>query len=504
LPRQNKQHRLKPVNSELALAEEIAKYHADPLGFVLFAYPWGERGPLRDATGPDKWQREFLEDLGRQVRERAFNGVDAVAPIRMAVSSGHGIGKSVLVAWLVNWILSTRPNCIGTVTANTFVQLSTKTWSAIQTWTKRSINAHWFVITGERIFYRDAKESWFVSAQTSTEDNSEAFAGQHAANSSSFYVFDEASAIPDRIWEVAEGGLTDGQPMFFCFGNPTRSSGKFYKAAFGSDRHRWTHRSIDSRDSERTNKAQIAEWLADYGEDSDFFRVRVKGVPPNASELQFIPADLVRGAQMRETKPLADEPLIAGVDVSGGGAAWNVVRFRRGVDARSIPPIRIPGEHGRDREVMITQLAAVLADETPAKRVAMMFIDSAFGAPICERLHVLGFKNRVVEVNFGGRSPDIHQANQRAYMWQQLKDWLAKGNIDKNDEKLEIDLTGPGYHIGKSNQLVIEAKAEMQKRNVPSPDDADALALTFARPVANVPKKDINKWARGGAGGWMS
>jgi hypothetical protein len=211
----------------------------------------------------------------------------------------------------------------------------------------------------------------------------------------------------------------------------------------------------------------------------------------------------VAGAQQRNTQPLADEPLVAGVDVSGGGAAWNVVRFRRGVDARSIPPIRIPGEHGRDREVMITQLSAVLAERDPKKRVAMMFIDSAFGAPIVERLHVLGYKN-VVEVNFGGRSPDIHQSNQRAYMWQQLKDWLAKGNLDARDEKLEIDLTGPGYHINKQNQLVIEAKQEMQKRNVPSPDDADALALTFARPVAPERKKDISAWSRGGAGGWMS
>jgi len=297
--------------------------------------------------------------------------------------------------------------------------------------------------------------------------------------------------------------LTDGEPHLFAFGNPTRNTGKFHKACFGSDRHRWNHRAIDSRTVARTNKQQIAEWIQDYGEDSDFVRVRVCGIPPHASELQFIPADLVWGAQKREAQPLADDPLIAGVDVSGGGAAWNVVRFRRGVDARSIPPIRIPGEHGRDREVMIAKLSEVLAERDPKKRVTMMFVDSAFGAPIVERLHVLGFRN-VVEVNFGGRSADMHQANQRAYMWNALKDWLAKGTLDKNDEKLEIDLTGPGYHISKSNQLVIESKAEMQKRNVPSPDDADALALTFARPVAPERKKPTDVWTRGGAGGWMA
>lgn len=470
---------------DLELAGEVAKYYADPLGFVKFAYPWGEPGPLRDSTGPDKWQTEFLEDLGREVSGRAFDGQHTVSPLRMAAASGHGIGKSTLVAWLVDWIMSTRPDCQGTVTANTFVQLQTKTWASIQKWTKLCITGHWFRITGDRMYHLAFQASWFCSAQTCREENSEAFAGQHAANSTSFYIFDEASAVPDKIYEVAEGGLTDGEPMEFLFGNPTKNNGKLHRVAFGSERHRWNHRSIDSRTSSITNKEQIAEWVNDYGEDSDFVRVRVRGVPPRASELQFIPQDLVYGAQDRQTAPLDDEPLVVGVDVSGGGAAWNVIRFRRGVDARSIPPVRIPGEHGRDRQLMIAKLSEILADQRPGFKVQMMFIDSAFGSPIVERLHTLGFAH-AVEVNFGGKSPNIHQANMRAYMWNAVKEWLPRGAIDKLDEKLEIDLTGPGFHLNNTNQLVIESKADMAKRNVSSPDDGDALALTFAQPVAPI------------------
>jgi hypothetical protein len=233
--------------------------------------------------------------------------------------------------------------------------------------------------------------------------------------------------------------------------------------------------------------------------------VRVRGIPPNASELQFIDLGRVQAAQLRERETLADEPLVAGCDVSAGGEAWNVVRFRRGLNARpgaNVPaPIRLAGEVGT-REVMIAKLAQVLSERSAEARVAMLFVDSAFGAPIVERLHLLGFAN-VVEVNFGEtRTPDNHFMNMRAYMYNELKEWLSRGAIDRNDEKLEIDLTAPGYHLNRSNQLVIESKQEMQKRNVAPVDDADALALTFAQVVAPPRPAPPPMPYRGG--GWMS
>ena len=123
-----------PIGSaDEQLADYMAEFYADPLGFVIAAYPWGEDGPLQDQEGPDQWQRELLESIGRQVRERRFDGKHPVAPIRAAVSSGHGIGKSTIAGWLVDWLMSTRPHCRGTITANTFQQLSTKTWASITT-----------------------------------------------------------------------------------------------------------------------------------------------------------------------------------------------------------------------------------------------------------------------------------------------------------------------------------------------------------------------------------
>ncbi len=244
--------------ADIELAEEVAKYYADPLGFVLMAFPWGEKGtPLENEEGPDANQRQFLIDLGNEVRARGFRGGDPVMPILMCVSSGHGTGKSVLGAWIASWILSTRPHSIGTVTANTLAQLESRTWAAIRHWLKLCITAHWFDIRMTGIYSKQSPEDWKVVMQTCREDNSQAFAGQHAKNSTSWYMFDEASNIPDSIWDVASGGLTDGEPMFFAWGQPTRSNGRFHEISFGSLRNRWNNRTIDSRNSRFTNKELI-------------------------------------------------------------------------------------------------------------------------------------------------------------------------------------------------------------------------------------------------------
>jgi len=469
------------ISEDEELEADILGFINDPLGYVLYAYPWGEPGPLQDYKGPDVWQHDFLVSIGQECASNRFDGKTPVPPIRRAVSSGHGVGKSTVAAWLVGWIMSTRPKCRGTVTANTFTQLETKTWAAVKNWTAMAVNKHWFVINDNRMYAADYKDAWFCAPQSCKEENSEAFAGQHEATSTSFYIFDEDSGIPDKIHEVSEGGLTDGEPMVFRFGNPTQNSGDFHRSCFGSMRDRWSPTIVDSRNSQFTNKAQLEEWIKDYGEDSDFVRVRVRGLPPRASELQFIDQGRVWEAQRRaHGGAFGDDPLLVGVDVSDGGSAWNVIRFRRGTDARSIPPIRIPGEAVRnDRSAMLARLSDVLERDYDGRRVAAMFIDSAFGAPYVERLRAMGHNN-VIEVRFGAPSPDRHQANLRAYMWSMLKDWLSSALIDSKDTMLETDLTAPGYHINRQDQLVIEAKEEMAKRGVASPDDADALALTFA------------------------
>jgi len=341
------------TDPRLALAQDIAWFYDNPLQFVLYCWPWGKSGTiLKDHTGPDAWQTDFLRKLGEEVRGRKFDGHHAVPPIRMCAVSGHGIGKSVLAAWVVLWIMATRTNCRGIVTASTFQQLSTRTWAAISEWLRTSVVADWFEISTDRLWYKGFKDSWFCTAQTAQEQYSESFAGIHAASSTPFVIVDESSGVPDKIFEVAQGATTDGEPIVLALGNPTRNSGWFYRAAFGSDRARWIRFSVDSRTSKFANKALLQEWIDDFGIDSDFVRVRVLGEAPKASVSQFIGHDVVARAESLRLLPIHICRRFSGLTSPGKvttdrllfvGRAGSCRCYRPGSrDSRRVEALRLP------------------------------------------------------------------------------------------------------------------------------------------------------------------
>jgi len=467
-------------DAEQELHELIGSFYDDPYGFVRVCFSWGQPGPLQPYSGPDRWQCEFLEWLGDAIKERKFDGVHPVMPIRAAVSSGHGIGKGALTGMLVAFLMSTRRDAKGVITANTNTQLQDKTWANVDIWVKRCLTAHWFELNSSIMYRKGFRSSWKCSPQTCDPDNSEAFAGQHNVASTSFYVNDEDSNVPEAIHEVQEGGLTDGEPMIFLMGNPTRRRGSFYDIVFGGKDRAWKTWIIDARTCQFPNKQLLREQEEEWGEDSDRFRVR--GLPPRAEDAQFIDSGRVTAAQKRHVAVLPDEPLVAGCDLAWGGADANVIRFRRGRDARSIPPIRIPGELTRDPSVLTNRLADVLSREYDGQRVAMLFLDSAgIAGAVGTRLRALGFDN-ICEVNFGADSPDQKARYFRDFMWMKLRDWLLTGAID-SDPRLETDLTGPGLREDLKQRIWLESKKEMKARDVASPDNADALALTFAQIV---------------------
>lgn len=490
------------AQAELELTQSIADYYDDPLGGVLFLFPWGESGtPLEYSPGPNREQAAFLKDLGAEIRARKFAGIDAVPSIRMAVSSGHGTGKTELIGMLACWLMATRDAMRGTVTANTGVQLETKTWASIQKYKKLMICAHWFEITSEKFWRVGRKEDWFFQAQTCAEENADSFQGQHAKTSSSVYIFDEDSNVPQTIHTAAEGGTVHGESMWFVFGNPTRREGAFYDICFGNKLATWLRHTLgaskdtiapsgfrrwDARYTEYKNQQQIDEWTEEYGEDSDFVRVRVHGLPPNAGDLQFIPQTLIEQAARRKVSiPMMDEPIIAGCDLSWGGDDPCTIRYRCGSDARSVPKVSVPGAQTKDDAVMIMKISEVMTKSYPQwgnRKVDMMFIDSAGSCGnICRRLREMGITN-VIEVNFGGHAPTTKYKLMRSYMWGQVKEALPYLAIDASPD-LNADLGAPGYKITGQSEILLEQKQFIIKRIGHSTDDGDALALTYAMPV---------------------
>lgn len=458
------------------LFEALGALTHDPLAFVYFAYPWGEPGtPLENMEGPDEWQIQILKDIGEQLKK----GKDLQTAIQEAVASGHGIGKSALISWLIHFAISTHENTRGVVTANTEGQLRTKTWPELSKWHNMFIAKDLFTYTATAIFSsdKDYEKTWRIDAIPWSKNSPESFAGLHNQGNRILVLFDEASAIDDVIWEVTEGALTDANTeIIWCaFGNPTRNSGRF-RECFRKYRKFWNTYQIDSRTVKISNKAKIEEWLEAYGEDSDFFKVRVRGVFPSASDLQFISTEIADKAQKQVYKLGQFEhlPVIIGVDPAWTGSDSLEIVMRQGYYMKSLASIP-----KNDDDWRMAQLIAQFEDEYKADAV---FIDMGYGTGIYSIGKQLGRKWRLIE--FGSKSNDPVYLNMRAYMWGQMKEWLREGgSIPPNDQALYDDIVGPEAIIDKNGHIQLESKKDMKDRGLPSPNKGDALALTFAARV---------------------
>jgi len=474
------------MNAEALLVNEIMKYKDDFKQLVLFLFPWGEIGSPLEGHSLEDWQAEYLDEVSEQIKKNGFDGFKPVKSIKKATASGHGIGKSALVAMLTYCIISTRPMCRGTITANTFQQLKTKTFAELSKWHNMAINKHWFEFSGSALRLcaksEEHKDVWYVQGQTCREENSESFAGQHTASSTSFYIFDEASAVPNKIWEVAEGGLVKGEPMFFVFGNPTRNTGAF-RECFRKNRKIWNTNQIDSRSVRGSNKEQLEEWSKEHGEDSDFMRVRVRGVFPRKSSNQFISEQLVEDALSRtiDKRQYEFAPVIITCDPAWTGDDDLVIAKRQGMHFEILDTIPF-----NDNDMWIGDKLAKYEDKYNADAV---FIDQGYGTGIASFGKTIG--RDWVLVSFSGAVINEGYKNKRAEMWGEGKKWLQAGGKIEYHKDIMQDLTGVETVPTIDGKIQLESKKDMKKRGLPSPNTADAWCLSFAFPVSNVKAKPI-------------
>ena len=481
-----------PANNESDLITELLSYKYDPEGFARFAFPWGQKNtPLARLDGPRTWQidqfRRITDHLQLDIEKQRI-GLPG-SPMYLSISSGRGIGKSALLAMLDMWVTSCWLGATTIVTANTDTQLRSRTMAELGKWHTMSINRHWFDKTSSTLrphkWFGELIESqlaidtqyYYVDAQSWSAENPDAFAGAHS-QIGMMVQFDEASGIDDKIWNVTEGFFTDLAPLrlWLAISNPRRNTGRFFDCFHGDSQY-WTTVNIDSRTVEGVDGGVYQRIADKYGEDNDVTRVEVRGLFPRAGSNQFISREVVSDAVARELEATADEPLLMGVDVARFGDDESVIRFRKGRDARSKKPIRFKGV---DTMSLSTHVATIIEREAPDA----VFVDGGgVGGGVVDRLKQLGY--RVIEVQSGERSNSPEKyLNKRVEMWAEMRDWLRTGCIE-NDEALMGDLTSPEYEIALKGQIKLESKSDMKKRGIGSPDDADALALTFAFPVSS-------------------
>ena len=435
------------------MEQVLEKFRDEPVTFVE---------EILGAT-PDTWQAEALNALAGNPR--------------VAIRSGHGVGKTALESWSILWFLFTRPFCKIPCTAPTQQQIYKILWSEISKWLKRSpLLNELFEWKKTEVRFRGAPERWLAIAKTAARpENMAGFHEEHL-----LFVLDEASGIDDGIFEAIEGALTTLDAKLLICGNPTRNSG-FFKRAFFEDRDIYHTIKISSADSGRVSNEYCQRLIKQYGEDSDVVRVRVYGEFPKSEADGLIALELVEAAMAREPVYLGE--LVIGVDVARFGNDETVIQPRLGNTA-------LPFENYRKADTMTTvgrivHTVGELMKKFSLKRARINVDDDGVGGGVTDRLReVLFEKNLSVEVHGchnGGKARDSHYANWATESWFALRDRFVSGEIIlPRDDELTAQLTTRKYLLTSSDKLILEDKKTYKKRSGRSPDRADALVLCFA------------------------
>jgi|SRR5215471_394314 len=443
---------------QVSPAGEIRAFHAryakDPVLFVQEMF--GEN--------PDEWQASVLNAIASGVR-------------RIAVRSGHGVGKSTCASWAMIWYILTRIPVKIVVTSQSAPQLWDALFAELKTWISRlPPDVKMMLKVGaERVEHIAAPDEAFISARTSRPENPEALAGVHAENV--MLVADEASGIPEVIYEAAYGSMTGPNAVTILLGNPVRTSGFFFDT-FHKLKDRWWTLRVSCLDSRRVGAEYVDDVKARYGDDSNVYRVRVLGEFPRADDDTVIPLELIEAAAHRDVEANPNAAVYWGLDVARFGDDSTCLIKRKANVVTHFPRV------WRNLDLMRT--AAMVAEEwegtAPDARPVEIMVDAiGVGAGVADRLREMRLPARGVNVSELPAMGNTY-LNLRAELWFKTKAWFTAQTCRiPNDERLINELAVVRYGFQNNNsKMKIESKAEMKSRGLASPDVADALCLTFA------------------------
>lgn len=417
-------------------------------------------------------QRHGLPEESVQLTTQQREVVKAIdaGVLRISIRSGHGIGKSFLLAQVICWFMCSHPEAVCPITGAVFETLKRTLFKEVKRAFQRlPYHLRNRFIVGQADVKRKAGES-FAILKTASVSNPEAMAGFHEEHL--LMIYDEASAVPEAVFESAVGSMSTPGAICIMCGNPTRLSGTFYDSHHKHSGS-WKRFHFSSEDSPRVDPAFAQEIIAKHTKDSNQYRIRVAGDFPMQEEDTLIPLADIQAAVERDTPVDEFEDLVYGLDVAWKGNDLSVNCRRRGNVCLGMEVIN---------NKTITELVGRVcrdAHNENAERVQVDEIGVGAGAldgvtELCPRVDVRG-------INFAANPKDGGEyRNIRAEAYGELRDRFQQGTISiPDDSELVAELSSIEYTYTSRGLIQLEPKEQLRKRLGRSPDRADALALAF-------------------------
>lgn len=424
---------------------------------------------------PDAWQAEALRAIAHEDR--------------VSIRSGHGVGKSALMSWAILWWMFTHYPCKVACTAPTSHQLEDVLWGEIAKWVEKLPEAwsNLIQVKAGRVELVSAPALSYAVARTARKEQPEAFQGFHSENM--LFIVDEASGVENVIFEVGSGSMSTKGAKTLMAGNPTRTQGYFYDS-HNKMRDQWHTIQVDCETSKMVDNAWIESMKKQYGEDSDVYRVRVKGDFPRGDENTVIPLYLIEEAIGRDVEPI-DGKMIWGVDIARFGSDKSALAKRR--KNTLVEPVRY--WQGKD----LMQSTGIIINEyenTPfGERPDVILVDSiGLGSGVVDRLREQGYPVRGINVAESPSVDDEFYSRLRDELWWKARQWLeSREAVIPDQAELIADLATPTFEILSTGKIKVESKTDIKKRLPRSTDLADALCLTFAASDRKFTKQNFRR-----------
>ena len=489
------------------LADQLARvsdYRYDLVGFAREAIPFGQPGPWERWKDLWPWQLELLESIGAEMREKRWGEpgpdgeVQPQTPIQRCICSCTGSGKTSLVLPLVLLhALAVHPTMRAVCISPSREQIKDKLANAVKVMIESSpwLSALFTFAESGKVARRRDPGVCFAVFRTAAER--EALQGTHGVAGMIAVFIDEASGVPDELWQATAGARQDPQALVIIAGNPLRGDGFYHDRHTGRLAEKWKPVVVPADTLPTWVEARREDLIADHGgEDTETYRASVLALPPLEGSNAFINRKLIETAMNR---PLVDDggrpvvphdtPLVAGVDLGREGEAKNCVVFRAGMDARSVPIEELRGRDITPAE-KVAWLVRIATEERPPYGVpAVIYVDATgLDGQLRWDIERTNHYRKFVWVSFADPDKNRGALNKRALMWQGLRSWLHKGGRLRSSPGLLRWLNAARAEFVRDRMAII-AKDEMKKlAGGDHADEGDALLLAMLAPPVGPPQ----------------